>query len=134
MKPFEFLEHTADIKIKVSGRTLQDIFENAALAVSSYISAGTPIKPRKGKIIEVKGEDTASLLYSFVDELIYLLDAEHFAVAKASVFLRGNNLRAEVFGDDTTKYQLQHIKAATYADMSIHKIKEHWQAVFVLDV
>ena len=37
-KKFEFLEHTADIKFRAFGKTLEEVFENSALAVSSIYS------------------------------------------------------------------------------------------------
>lgn len=131
---FEFLDHTADIKIKVSGRVLNEIFETTVLAIAQYCSGGEKIQSRKGKIINVKGEDNESLLYNFIDEILYLIDAEHFIPSKAKVTMRGFNLQAEVFGDDTKNYKLEHIKAATYAEMNIRKVNDKWQAYFVLDV
>jgi SHS2 domain-containing protein len=133
---FEFLEHTADIKVRVWGETQKDLFEQATLAVSSYLTGGEEkIKSKKVKVINVSGTDISSLLYNFLEELLFLLDAEQFAPSKASVFLRGNNLKAEISGDDTENYKLEHIKAATYAEMKIEKLSTNsWQAFFVLDV
>ncbi len=34
MEKFKFLEHTADIKFQVFGKTLEEVFENTALAIS----------------------------------------------------------------------------------------------------
>ncbi|MBM3232572.1 archease [Candidatus Pacearchaeota archaeon] len=133
-EPFIFLEHTADIKVRITGRTLDEIFQNTVLALASYTNSGNPIKSKKGKVVEVQGTDMLSLMYNFIDELIYLIDAEHFIPSKAQVLLRGNNLKAEIFGDDTKNYNLSHIKAATYAEMSIQKTKNGWEAFIVLDV
>lgn len=131
---FEMLDHAADIKFKVCGKTLNEIFENSIEAVAYYFGGGEKIESKKGKIIEVRGSDIESLLYKFLDELLYLVDAERFIAVKGSVLLRGNNLKAELYGDDTNKYQLEHIKAATYAEMYIKKAEKGWEAQFVLDV
>lgn len=132
---YRFLEHTADIKFQSYGRTLNEAFENAVLAVSEYISRGEKIKPKIGRILEVSGTDLESLFYNFLDELIYLLDAEDFVVAKANVTLRGYNLNAELFGDKVSNYKnLDHIKAATYAEMHIKRKGDSWEAQAVLDV
>lgn len=133
-KKFEFLEHTADIKLKLYGSTLQEIFENSILAVAEYMSEGKKISPSKGKIINVSGNDEKSLLCNFIDELLYLVDAEGFIASKGAVQLRGNNLRAELYGDDTKKYTLKHIKAATFAEMLIKRQKAGWMTQLVLDV
>lgn len=133
-KKFEFLDHTADIKVKVKGNTLNEIFENSVKALSQYVSGNQKIESKKGKVIEVSGEDNESLLYNFIDEILYLIDAESFIPVKATVLLRGNNLKAELYGDSTKNYNLDHIKAATYAEMSIKKTGNTWEAIFVLDV
>ena len=132
---YRFLEHTGDIKFQVNGKTLSEIFENSALALSDYISRGKKIKPRKGKIVEVSGTDMESLFYNYLDELIYLLDAENFVIAKAKITIRGFNLHAELYGDNASDYKdLDSIKAATYAEMYIKKTKSGWEAQAVLDV
>lgn len=132
--PFEFLDHTADIKVRVHGRTLNEIFANSVKAISQYVSGDQKIESKKGKVMEVKGTDNESLLYNFIDEILYLIDAEYFIPVKAEITLRGNNLKAELYGDSTKKYNLDHIKSATYAEMSIKKLKDTWEAIFVLDV
>ncbi|MEK6927280.1 MAG: archease [Nanoarchaeota archaeon] len=132
---YEFLEHTADIKIKLYGITLQEIFENSVLAVADYMSEGKKISPNKVKIIDVKGDDVNSLLYNFIEDILYLVDAEGFIPAKASITMRGNNLHAELYGDDTKKYTLKHIKSPTYAEMIVkNDSKKKWIAQLVLDV
>jgi len=161
-KKYIFLEHTADIKFRAYGRSLNGVFENCALAVSEILSRGKKINNIKSKKIKLKGKDNESLLYSFLDELIYLLDAKNFVVAKANVKIRattfrkssrspkGENiiLKAEVFGDDTKNYEnLDHIKAATYAEMYVKKLQPpagsrspaikkrwKWEAQVVVDV
>ena len=102
MNKFEFLDHTADIKFKAYGKTMNEVIENCAAAFSFYMSNGQKIKPRKGKIIDVRGNDKESLLYNFLDELIYLVDAENFITTKASITVRGYNLHAELYGDDAS--------------------------------
>jgi len=143
MKKFEYLDHMADIKIRVNGAALNEIFENSVLAFCNYVSGGEKISSTKGKIINVSGNDIESLLYNFMDELIYLLDAEHFLACKAKITLMGNNLKAELYGDNASNYNnLNQIKAATYHEMHVKKVKsrdnknkeEHWEAQFILDV
>ena len=62
---FEFLDHTADIKIRAYGKTQEEAFENLVLAISEYLSKEQKIKPKKAKTIEVRGSDKENLLYKF---------------------------------------------------------------------
>ncbi len=132
-KKFIFLEHTADIKFRAFGKTMNEVIENCVEAMAEYMS-DSKIKPAKGKKIDVRGEDNESLLYNFLDEIIYLIDAENFVACKADVTTRGYNLHAELYGDDTSKYNLKQIKSATYAEMYVKQNIKGWEAQVVLDV
>lgn len=141
MPKFEFLDHTADIKIKIYSSKLNEIFENTVLAIAQYTSKNKKISSSKGKVINVVGKDLESLLYNFIDEIIYLVDAEDFVTSKAKVTIMGDNLKAELFGDVASDYDLDNIKAPTYSEMYIKKVKssnpregDHWEAQMVLDV
>jgi len=132
---YEFLEHTADIKFRARGKTIEDAFENVVLAISEVLGKGKKIKAANRKNIKIEGSDKENLLYNFIDELIYLLDAEGFVVSKGKVEIEGNKLKAVLFGDDVGKYKdLDHIKAATYAEMFVGKRKGGWEIVAVVDV
>lgn len=138
MKAFEFLEHTADIKFRINAKDINGIFENTVLAVSDIISRGKKIKPTLKKEIEVSGDDYESLLYNFIDELIYLVDAEGFVPSNAEINVwEGKKIaRGTLYGDKTENYkELDHIKSATYAEMFMKKVKgKGWQAQAVVDV
>ena len=84
--------------------------------------------------IEVEGQDYESLLYAFLDELLYFLDAEHFVTARATVEVEGTKACAMLYGDDAGEYKLKHVKAATYAEMYVKETLRGWEAQVVLDV
>ncbi len=148
---YKFLEHTADIKFIVHGRKLKDIFENVVLAISDFVSNGSEIKSILQKKFKISGRDYEELLYNFIDELIYFIDAENFIPAKAQIKIDKNPngssppkknkkiiiLKAIIFGDNAKNYEnLEHIKAATYSEMFIRENKEknRWEAQAVVDV
>lgn len=131
---FKFFPHTGDVKFQAYGKSLNEVFENIALAVSYILSRGEEINSKKKKNIEVEGNDDKSLLYNFIEELIFLLDSENFVVSEAKVNIKGNKLTAEISGDDAKNYNLDQIKAATYAEMYIEKKGNKWEAQTVVDV
>lgn len=135
VKKYQFLEHTADIKFKVWGKSLEKVFENSALALSEIFSRSSKVDSTKTKKIELEEENHEALLYSFIDELIFFLDAEHFIVSKAKVKISGSKLSAVIYGDDSLRYPgLEHVKAATYSEMYVKKVKEGWEAQLVVDM
>lgn len=129
---YKFVEHTADIKFIVEGKTLGNLFENSALAFSNYVSE-TKVKKKIKRRIKMSALDNEQLLYGFLDELIYLIDAKYFIVSDAKVKIKDGKLDAQLFGDDASKYGIKHVKAATYSEMKIEK-KKDWRASIVLDV
>ncbi len=136
-KKFEFLEHTADIKFRAFGKTLEEVFENSVLAVSNILSRGKKIKPVKIQRIQIEGGDNENLLYNLLEQVIYLFDAENFIVSKAKIEFDETvrNMKVEFYGDDTKKYSgLDHIKAITYNNMFVKKAKDGWEAQVVVDV
>ena len=131
---FKFLDHTADIKIRAYGKTLNEAFESIALALSEHICKDQEIKSRKGKTIRITGSDIKNLLYKFIEEIIYLLDAEDFVVTKSKVDVKDNKLNAKFYGGKASSYHLHHVKAPTYAEMHIKKKKDMWEIQAVVDV
>jgi len=132
---FEFLEHTADVKFRAFGKDLNEAFESSALAFSEIVAKGQKVKSVRKKNIEIEAEDKKSLLYSFLDELVFLFDAEGFLVCSGEIKIDGNSLSAELSGDDSKNYSgLEHVKAATYADMEVYEKNKMWIVQAVLDV
>ncbi len=139
LKKYRFLEHTADIKFKAWGKTIEKIFENSALALSDFLSKGQPIKDKVKKKFKIIGKNYDELLYKFIDGIIYLLDAENFILANAKVKIKEGKgkieLEAFVYGDKAGNYEnLDHMKSATYSEMYIERIPGGWEAQAVVDV
>jgi len=140
---FEFLPHTADIKFKAYGKNLDKLFENSALAMfNSMYSGKVKSKIRKTFSIVGKGKNLESLLYSFLEKFLILLDTKNFFVSRIKVKINfGKNglvkLNAEVFGDNVKDYSIDlDVKAITYNEMFVKKIdnKNSWVCQVVLDV
>lgn len=133
---YKFLPHTADIKFRAYGATLNNAFENAGLAMFSAMYKGKIGKSEK-KIIKASGKDLESLLYNFLEQLIILLDSKNFFVSniKVKVNQKAMKLVAEVYGDDAGKYSIGlDVKAVTYNDMFVKKVAGKWVCQVVVDV
>lgn len=134
---FKFLEHTADIKVKVFGETLEEAFENSAYALKEIMTKDK-IKIKIKKQIKAKGTDLKSLLYHFLEEFLILLDSEGFVLGKISslkIDEKKREITAEIVGDLITNYEtLTHVKAVTYNDMEIKQINKGYEIIIVFDV
>jgi len=68
MKSYEFLPHTADVKFRAYGKSLEKAFENAALATFATMTDIRKVKKILKKTISVQAHDYQALLYSFLEE------------------------------------------------------------------
>ena len=136
-RKFKFLPHTADRKFQALGKTLEKVFENSALALFNIIYDEKISENKKFKI-SVKGKDLENLMYNFLEEFLVLIDSKNFLPSKITnlKFDQKNlKIKAEVIGDDAENYNIsEHVKAVTYNEMFIKKIKNNWTSQVVLDV
>ncbi|MEK6917853.1 MAG: archease [Nanoarchaeota archaeon] len=134
---YKFLPHTADIKFQAFGKTIEEAFENSALAMLSDIY-NKKIKETKKIKIKVKGQDFESLLYNFLEEFLFLLDSKRFLVSKVKkikIDKKNFKLEAEISGDDAKNYGFTNtVKAITYNSMFIKNKNKKWVTQVVLDV
>ena len=139
---FKFLEHTADVKILVEESSLNKAFSTSALAMKEVMAEQIKVAPKIKKEISVEGNDKESLLYSFLEEFLYLLDAKSFILSKAPLVKITETekdkkliLNAKIIGDNASNYIItNNVKAITYNDMFIKEEKGKVVIQFVLDV
>lgn len=138
MKKFKFLEHTADVKFQAFGKNPEELFKNSALAMFSVMHDGK-VKEKMNFKIKVKGKDLESLMYNFLEELIFLFDSKNFFLSKIKKINLNEKkfvINAWVSGDKTKNYEIAlQVKAVTYNEMFVKNLKgKHWISQVVLDV
>ncbi len=142
-RPFEYRDHTADVLILSYGRTLEEAFINAAYALSNFMYDVLKVEPKLEVEIEVRGFDLEQLLFNWIDEILYRLDAERFALSRIDDLkvLKVNDeyvLRAKVVGEryDVRKHGFKGtiVKAMTYHMMRIEKVNDVWRVQYVVDI
>jgi SHS2 domain-containing protein len=137
---YKYLEHTADAEFQAFGNSLNDAFENAALAMLNLMCKTDKIKTKRKKEILIKDKDLKALLYNWLEELLFLLDSENFLTAKVKNLKisgkEGNyKLAAVVSGDNASAYKFfGEVKAATYNDMLIREEKIKGKRKFIIQV
>jgi SHS2 domain-containing protein len=138
MIKYRFLKHTADVKFRAYGTSIEEVFENSALALKKTIVNELKIREILRKKINVSGRDIESLLYAFLEEFLFLLDSDNFLFSEIkSIKIKNNKLSAEIWGDKASSYQFSNnVKAITYNEMFVKfdKKKKEWIVQIVLDV
>lgn len=134
-KNYKFLSHTADIKFQASGKTIEEVFSNSALALSDVMTKGAGIRQKKKRKINIKARDFGSLLYNFLEEFLFLYDTKGFvlsSIEEIKIDKEKFALSAVVAGD--TKMLSNDVKAVTYNDMKVEQKGKKWIVQCVLDV
>jgi SHS2 domain-containing protein len=139
---FEFLEHTADVYIASYGKTIEEAFENAAIAMFEVMTETKKIEPNIEDSIQVKGEDEHGLLYNWLEALLVNFETKNRIYSKFNIFsfkknMRSFSLKAKVWGEtfDPKKHlQKVGVKAVTYHRMEIIKDQNGVTLEFILDI
>src|SRR3989337_3835348 len=69
---YEILDHTADMCLRIYGKSFDELFENAARAMMELITDRERINPSQEIEIEVRGETKEELLVHWLQEILFL--------------------------------------------------------------
>ncbi len=137
-QPFEMVAHTADIGVRIHGGDMEELLVNAAHALYSILLRTTNLTERLERVVTVDSPDEETLLVDWLNELIYLFDAEQLAFSRFEVEqLTGCCLQARCFGEctDSARHEAaRDVKAATYHMAHIHRAADGYTAQVILDV
>jgi len=141
-KKFEFLEHVADVYIASYGSTLEEAFENAALALFEVMTDTATVEAKVEDVVEAQGLDEKELLYDWLEKLLVKFEEtgnlySRFKVEGIEKVDGGYKLRAKIWGEpfNPEKHpQRTGVKAVTYHLMEIHKEPGNVIVKFLLDI
>jgi SHS2 domain-containing protein len=136
--PFEILEHPADIGFRAWGRTREEVFENAALALFSLACDLETVRETESRAIEVAAAEQETLLYTWLAELLAVSEGEHIVFRRAVVSsASATRVLATVHGetfDRERHHSGTHIKAVTFHQLELQESAEGWCAQVFLDL
>merc|ERR1712241_322429 len=155
---YEYLDHTADVQLHAWGPTLKEAFEQCAKAMFGYITELDTVSECKSETISIEGHDIESTLYNFLDEWLFVFNADPFFVPFKIEITKFSRRKAKdtsieqteenssVNNDETIEieaigfgetFDLQkhpqgtEVKAITYSAMQINE-KPNFAEVFVI--
>lgn len=136
---FEYFDVTADVGYRAYGKTLDEAFQNAALAMFEVMTDTTKVKTIVKLEVNIESEDMFALLYDWLSELIFLHDSQNLVFSKFNVEITGNldkyYLKAYVLGEtfNPEVHEIrEEVKAVTYHLMDI-KEENGYVAQVILD-
>ena len=137
-KNYELIEHTADIGIRVKGKTLAELFKNAGLAVFEIIAEKKQSAAGKPETIKIEqsADNLEELFVNWLNELLSLSAAKELIFSDFQIYkLDKTALKAAAIGSNTNGYKVNvEIKAATYCELKMEKNSSGWMAEVIFDV
>lgn len=142
--PYRYLDDVtiADVAFEAEGKTLRELFESAALALTNIMIGNMDSMAQKEiRCFEVTASNPEMLLYRFLQELVYYKDAERLLFNKFELDAEHGvplwHLRARALGDEISpeKHELlADVKAVSLHNFSVRQTPAGWRAGVIVDV
>ena len=136
---YKFLDHSTDAIIEINAKNLKEAFSVAADAVINLTLDQDKVKEKASKEFVSQGKDLYYLLFSWLEEIPFILITEGFAIKRIEFTIEKNDfykINAKAFGEtlDLKKHNFKvEIKAPTFYDMVIRNEGEVYMK-FLLDL
>ena len=136
---YKFLDHATDAIIEINAKNLKEAFSTAADAVINLTLDQNKVEEKDSKEFTSQGKDLYYLLFSWLEEIPFVLITEGFAIKRIEFNIEKNNtykISAKAFGEtlDLKKHNFKvEIKAPTFYDMVI-KNEDKTYMKFLLDL
>ncbi len=139
---FEFLEHTADVYVRAHGQTMQEAYENAALAMFETMTDSDKIAQTQEENTEVEAEDQYALLYNWLEALLVKSETQGMLYSKFQITdwketAESFKIKAKIWGEkfNPQKHpQKVAVKAVTYHRMVVIHEVDRVILEFILDI
>lgn len=135
--PFTIADHTADIRLNVTGATLQELFRQALAGLIALLAGAGGV--RGGDVASVvfrlSAPDSESLLIDFLNEALFVMQSRKALIQE----VRFSNLQPQEAAGTFTLVPAagfeKEIKAATYHDIHIRRRRDgSLQTSIVFDI
>jgi SHS2 domain-containing protein len=137
-KRWEHFPHEADMGLRGIGTTLDEAFEQAALAMTAVITDPAIVKAVEKIDITRQALDDEILLVDWLNALIYEMATRKLLFSRFEVHVQDHGLTAQAWGEpmDTARHEpTVEIKGATYTALRVaREANGEWVAQCVVDV
>jgi len=130
----------ADCAFIAYGKTLEELFANAALAVTGCMVEPDTVAAVYARQIQLVADSCQDLLYNWLEEIIFLKDAERLFLVDFEVRIEKKEpafLTGTARGDkiDYKKQRIHvDVKAVTMHRFNLEQTQAGWEAFVVLDL
>lgn len=135
---WEHFPHGADIGVRGIGRTRDEAFEQAALALTAVMTDPAQVQPNETVAIACEAPDDELLLADWLNALVFEMATRGLVFGRFEVRMAGRRLQARALGEkiDVARHQpAVEVKGATYTALRVGQTADGgWTAECVVDV
>ena len=136
--PYEEFEHASDIGLRVRGRTMRELFENAGRGMIELMLDPATVAPAGVRPVVATGDDPEMMLVAWLNEILFAFDADRFAPARAEVeSVAEGKVCARLWGEafDGSRHVVRNLmKAVTYHNLKVEQTGGGFQVSVIFDV
>jgi len=136
--PYQTIDHTADLGISVQAASAEELFSEAARALSELIFAERDFSATEEVRLQIEGSDWPDLMVNWLRELLYQWNGKGRAFGPVEIEkLEPFTLKATVAVDVAGQLPrdiLHEIKAVTYHQIEAAQQADDWQARVIFDL
>jgi len=124
---YKFLDHATDAFVEVRAKDLKEAFSVTADAVINITIDQDKVEEMEQKEFSASGKDLRYLLFSWLEEITFVLITEGFAIKRIDFDILENNeytIKAKAYGEPLNfeKHNFKvEIKAPTFYEMKIEQ-------------
>ena len=134
---WEHFAHDADVGVRGVGATMEEAFEQAALALTAIVSDLDSVAPRTRVAIHCEAPDEALLFAEWLNAVIYEMAVRHMLFRRFEVHIADGGLQGTAWGEAVNvsrHHPAVEVKGATYTALRVEREKDGWVAQTVVDV
>lgn len=137
-KGWEHFPHEADMGVRGYGKTKEEAFENAAMALTAVITDLDKVEQQEKIEINCEADDDEMLLVDWLSNLVYEMDTRKMLFGRFEVHIKERQLTAEAWGEKVNIEKHQpavEVKGVSYTALSVKQGEDGtWTAQCVVDV
>lgn len=138
MTRYELLEHTADLRIRVRGRSFRGLLQNAVYALTDTLVDARVVRGIRSRKIRVRQSSRELLLARLLQEVLFLFDAKRFVTRKVEILkLTESVLEGRAWGERFSPDRhapKTEVKGVTFHGLKVGRRRGLWYAEVVFDV
>ncbi|HJJ27147.1 MAG TPA: archease [Methanocorpusculum sp.] len=136
--PFEELEHTADVKMRITASDFPALFVESGFALSQVMYG--KYKRELSEIavsIEAEGTTPAELCVNFLSELLFIMETEYLVPSAFSLAADETSVAGTVSGIPFERGKHSggiEVKGISYSGLTLTKTNTEYELIIIFDI